>query len=97
MMLVAPEIQRPLIRRNTIICQKLIAKLDKTLATKADNDAIINIFLRPYASERKPHEWDVRIIPNKKRDMRQVKVNKFEVDDFFCWNRIAKWELVVDD
>lgn len=62
---VEPEMHIPLRNLNRTICHKFIAKLDKTLAQKADNDAIINVFFLPYASERKPQECDVKIMPEK--------------------------------
>lgn len=48
---------------NNANCHKLAAKLDNAEAAKADSDAIIKIFLRPYVSLRKPHKWDVKMMP----------------------------------
>lgn len=62
-MLVAPEMKSPLSSLNSIICHKFDARDENAVAIKAVSKAMTSIFLRPNASDRNPHECDVRIMP----------------------------------
>jgi hypothetical protein len=52
------EIEQPLSGISSEPC-----KNDNAEAPKADSDAMIKIFLRPYVSLRKPHKCDVKMMP----------------------------------
>lgn len=59
--------QSPLRSRKKANCHKFIDKLAKALQQNADSDATMRIFLLPYVSDKKPHKWDVKIMPDKEK------------------------------
>lgn len=67
-------------KRNTVIHQKLVMKLEHTVDVNARHSVGMITFRRPWVSARKPHRCELTIIPTNTTALRMPfsRVDKFK-------------------